>query len=487
MKRLFTLLLAAASIGGYAQDTTALRWVGVNESSELIFFMTDSSDLTQISYSYGSCHGIFLNAQDSLLYAVMDDPWMGGDRNLYKVNPFTGGVTLVHDFAGPQYIGSADISDDGKTVYVIEGQAGTTGQITSLDLATMTETTITTALYDGNSSFGMEYHPADSSLYIYEGSWAGATRLQRIDLATLTNTNEALVGWTTQLHGGKWTGTDSVFIVCAGYGCDMLLTDETSNNLTSFYSTCPVNVADIEEFVTLRNAKDKYCPGDSVLISLIYDGSTFTWYKDGVALAETNDSLWVSTDGTYQALFQLDGTSYMWSEEIMITQATVPNVNITQADNDSLICAGETITLTGATGGSLQWYLDGSAIAGATSNTYDATTTGSYNQMKTNLSGCSDTAAVAYVIYPDSPCDAGVEDLDADISIYPNPVKDQLNIQSANGIASVVIVDAIGKEVYRNEKVTETTLVIDFTNLTDGIYLVTVKAADGTVTKKVIK
>jgi hypothetical protein len=135
------------ALSSFAQDTTSLRWVGINESSELNFFDTDTTDLINYSASYGTGHGIFVNSQDSLIYGVFDNGAGGMDRNLYKINPFTGVMTLVWDLSLP-YISSADISADGKTLYVIQGQGGSSvdlGKITAINIATGTETFLTTA------------------------------------------------------------------------------------------------------------------------------------------------------------------------------------------------------------------------------------------------------------------------------------------------------------------------------------------------------
>lgn len=485
------------ALSSFAQDTTSLRWVGINDVNNFNFFKNDSTDLTNFTASYGAGFGVFMNSQDSLLYAVMGGGVSAGtDRNLYQINPFTGATTLILDLTIP-YISSADISADGKTLYVIQGQGGSSvdlGKITAINIATGTETFLTTALGDpGNSSYGMEFNPTDSSLYIFEGSWVGATRVQKIDLATLANTNVPMVGWTTQLHGALYTGTASKFIVTAGYGCNMLITDNSANNLVSFYNSCPYRTTDIEEIKTLRAPSNtiSICPNttDSVMISLIYEGTNFQWFKDGVLLSETNDTLMAFDAGVYRALIEIESTgNYMWSEPITITHATVPVVNITQATNDTLICPGDVITLNGASGGTLQWYRNGSIIAGATSSTYGATLSGVYNQTKTNTSGCVDSAAVSYVILDDAGCASGLNEFaSANVVLYPNPVNTILSVESSELINAVVVVDMIGKQVYRMDNVAKTFVNVDLSTLVKGSYFVRVKTTNGEIIKKIQK
>src|SRR5205085_11820242 len=59
-------------------------------------------------------------------------------------------------------------------------------------------------------------------------------------------------------------------------------------------------------------------------------------------------------------------------------------------------CAGGSILLTSSSNSGNQWYRNGTAIGGATSNTYSATASGSYTVKFTDGNGCTsaDSAAV---------------------------------------------------------------------------------------------
>ena len=497
MKKILTILFAFGSLLVSAQDTTSLRWVGLNEDIEFNFFKTDTSDLTNyfVATTYGTGQAVFMNNKDSLLYAIFDLN-SDGDRNLYSFNPFTGTYTLVRDLA-TTYVSSADISEDGSMLYVIEGNgvSGNIGKLSSVDLTTGVETLLTTALnVPLVSSYGIEFSPTDTSVYVFEGSYDGDTRVQAINLNTLVNTSSPMVGWNTQLHGAKWTGSGKKFIVTAGYGCDMLMTDNTANNLVSFYSTCPYNTADVEEFKMLRakGSVINICPNttDSTKISLIYGGTNFKWFLNGVALTETNDTLMAFAPGIYRALVEIDTTdNYMWSEPIQIVHSAVPVVTVTQATNDVLICPSETIILQGVSGGTLKWYRNGVLIPGAAASTYAATTAGAYNQTKTNLSGCIDSAAVSYVITDQlSGCTTNIgSQTFANLNMYPNPVESKLNIESAELVNVIIVYDIIGKEVFRTENVKKLNLSIDLTELASGSYFVKVFTASGETIRKIQK
>lgn len=486
MKNLFTLIVVALGLSVNAQDTTSWRYLTISSSSDLDYYFEDMSNMYMISGAGSSGHALFVNPQDSLLYAVIDMPG-DGSRHLYRIHPFTGTTTLVHAF-GASYVASACADADGN-VYGITGNAATTpGEIYKVAYGSLTESLFAASSLTDGEPRSIDYNWDDTSFHIYSGF---EELNYKMDIGTMTETISAISMGADEIHGAFYDTTNGEWYV-ANYGGDVYLTESTGTTGTLAFSSDNTTM-DITEIITLRTPTYdlKFCPEspDSIMISLIYDvaEADFDWYRDGVLLPESNDTIWTSAPGSYRALYSIDGGSaYMWSEEVMVSYYTVPNVNITQADNDSLICPGETITLTGATGGTLQWYMDGSPIAGATSSTYDATATGSYNQMKTNMSGCSDTAAVAYVIYDDI-CDAGIEDENADISIYPNPVNDNLNIQSSNAINSVIIVDVSGKEVFRKENIASVTLSIDFSDQRQGTYIITVNSDEGVYSRKILK
>jgi hypothetical protein len=74
---------------------------------------------------------------------------------------------------------------------------------------------------------------------------------------------------------------------------------------------------------------------------------------------------------------------------------TTPSVTVTGGGN---LCPGQTLTLTATGGGTSQWLQNNVNIPAANQTTYVVTAPGWYNMRKTNLSGCSDTAAVGVLV-----------------------------------------------------------------------------------------
>lgn len=98
--------------------------------------------------------------------------------------------------------------------------------------------------------------------------------------------------------------------------------------------------------------------------------------------------------GTYTCVIT-DNCSSTFTVNVTVSVNPLPVVTLS---GNSSVCAGDSTLLTASSGGTSQWYLNGVAIVGATSNTYYASTAGVYNMTKTNLNGCVDSAATGITV-----------------------------------------------------------------------------------------
>jgi len=131
------------------------------------------------------------------------------------------------------------------------------------------------------------------------------------------------------------------------------------------------------------------CAGDSIMF-MGTGASTYAWsggVTDGMNFAPAATNTYTVT-GT-------DANGCMDTATLMITVNTVPVVTLS---GNNAFCAGDSTLLTGSSGGTSQWYLNGAPISGANSNTYYATMAGIYNMTKTNLNGCMDSSSVGITV-----------------------------------------------------------------------------------------
>ena len=75
------------------------------------------------------------------------------------------------------------------------------------------------------------------------------------------------------------------------------------------------------------------------------------------------------------------------------------------------------------------------------------------------------------------------------ISVYPNPVGDQLTISSNSAISGkLVIINSVGQSVYENNLNEERTKTLDLTGIPTGIYFIQIKNDnDILIQRKIIK
>lgn len=157
-----------------------------------------------------------------------------------------------------------------------------------------------------------------------------------------------------------------------------------------------------------------YCAGGSYLLTidnpgtglndspLNYPSLTFKWYKEtgpttSVFVAD-GESLTVSTDGTYFVETNYGTcTSESFSNRVTVTESTNGSTtNIVSSLGNPFCPDSGPTTLTTSAGTSYQWYIDGTAIPGATEQTYNTEFSGTYS-VTVDLGGCISTASIELV------------------------------------------------------------------------------------------
>ncbi len=104
----------------------------------------------------------------------------------------------------------------------------------------------------------------------------------------------------------------------------------------------------------------------------------------------------VLANPTATTTYTITGTSVIGcvgTTTVTVTVNPAPPATVV-ASGPLTFCAGDEVTLTGPVGYSYQWYNGPGLIAGATNNTYIATSSGAYRLVVTNSFGCSTTSSV---------------------------------------------------------------------------------------------
>jgi hypothetical protein len=145
------------------------------------------------------------------------------------------------------------------------------------------------------------------------------------------------------------------------------------------------------------------CSGAAVVLTSSLT-SGVQWYKTGVLISGATSATYsATTAGTYTV--KPTACTSLVSNGIAITTGSNPSAPSAVVQSGNLLLCGpsaqvvlqSTVAPSGTTG--VQWYVDGSAIAGATAQTYTTSTPGSYVVRRVQLaSGCTSTASTALAV-----------------------------------------------------------------------------------------
>jgi len=154
-----------------------------------------------------------------------------------------------------------------------------------------------------------------------------------------------------------------------------------------------------------------YCAGGSYLLTidnpgtgsndspLQYPSLTFNWYKETSpttsVFVASGSSLSVTDPGTYFVETNYGTcTSNSYSNRVTISEATTSSTTSINSSLGNPYCASEgATTLSTINGNSYQWYKDGVAISGATSQTYVTDLAGTYT-VTIDLGDCVTNATI---------------------------------------------------------------------------------------------
>lgn len=209
---------------------------------------------------------------------------------------------------------------------------------------------------------------------------------------------------------------------------------------------------------------DTICVGDTTM--LIASGATsYSWdIGDSTAAIDVSPATTTtySVDGT-------DANGCMGSASVTVEVSAIPTPTVIDNGNGNLS------TQTGFA--SYQWYLNGSPIAGATSDTYIATANGNYSVEVTNAAGCIGLSPGEDII---------VISIDgtlfSNLEIYPNPNQGQFTIRLSMERSSELelnVLNMMGQQIYRHDAGMINNVWshnLDLGQIASGVYLVELKA-----------
>jgi hypothetical protein len=203
-----------------------------------------------------------------------------------------------------------------------------------------------------------------------------------------------------------------------------------------------------------------FCAGGAVtLIANVVIGTPLQWSFNGLPIdGATENQLVAAEAGLYAVQVTGDNGCTNTSDATPVVVNPVPEQPVITQQGDSLSASGD---------GSFQWYLNGSAIDGATDASYAVLVSGDYTVVVTDANGCNSTSEVYTYLSTGIDAHAAMQ-----VGVSPNPSNGAFTITwpSAQAGASFVITDAAGRRVQEG-RVNGTTTRIDLSGQPAGLYL----------------
>jgi hypothetical protein len=227
------------------------------------------------------------------------------------------------------------------------------------------------------------------------------------------------------------------------------------------------------------------CIGNTVNLTTQFTtaGLTAIWTLGGNPVANPAA---VSVTGLYQ-LIAVNNSGCADTALVDVTISAKPALGADQAVTKCTDSTKNLTTLFSTAGLTTNWTLGGNAVT----NPAAVSTAGTYQLIATNSFGCADTALVTIAnnqqLCPVNPPPVPVPD---QITISPNPVKDNLSVKVVRAAAAkvgITIHNAAGQVVYNStaqQAAGQTIYIIPMKKMNGGVYFVTVRVND---TKEKVK
>jgi hypothetical protein len=206
-----------------------------------------------------------------------------------------------------------------------------------------------------------------------------------------------------------------------------------------------------------------YCAGSSTTLTSSSPAGN-QWYLNGVAILSATAQTYVASQvGNYSIRATMNGCISSFSLPFALTVTPLPATPIISQNGNTL---GST-----ATSGN-QWYKDGVLIPGATGVYYSPTASGVYTVV-TTVNGCSSSSNP----FPFTYLPTAITDpvLDGMVSLYPNPVKDELHINNnSTHQLECTLISGVGKELLKLES-KQNNLIIPTRFMAAGVYYLKIR------------
>ncbi|EKT4551620.1 gliding motility-associated C-terminal domain-containing protein [Flavobacterium psychrophilum] len=145
-------------------------------------------------------------------------------------------------------------------------------------------------------------------------------------------------------------------------------------------------------FTIASSSGNTICPPATSILS-VTAGYSYQWSRDGVAISGAQANTYVASQaGSYTVIVNQGGCSSTSTPFVLSTEGFNSSIDVQQEPLANIISAGETKTITVTTDAvspTFEWYLNGTLIPLATTNSYTTSDVGNYKVKIKQTSGCN--------------------------------------------------------------------------------------------------
>jgi trimeric autotransporter adhesin len=182
--------------------------------------------------------------------------------------------------------------------------------------------------------------------------------------------------------------TGIIYTTPGTYAVKLVVSNSTGSD--SITKTTYITVVANPNKPTVTSSKPfTFCQGDSITLNSDVVGTAYQWMVNGSKVGGAfAQNLVVTTTGNYGVMVYNASGCATSSDSVIVTVNTYPPKPVVSSNlSSNFMCTGGTATFTSSANTGNQWYKNGVAITGSTSNIYNTTDSGSYT-VQVNNSGC---------------------------------------------------------------------------------------------------
>jgi predicted nucleotidyltransferase len=188
------------------------------------------------------------------------------------------------------------------------------------------------------------------------------------------------------------TDTSSYYVKINSGAYSVKVTNTRANCVaTSGQTIVTVNPGPVSPYITNIGALE-FCQGDSVELSVTNTlNYTYQWKKDGGAVGTDTSRFTAKNNGKYTlTVTNENGCSVSSADSVEVTVNPAPSAGNISLDGKGTFCEGGSVILSvpATAGYTYNWRNEYGLISGAETNSYTATTSGTYQLEVSNSKGC---------------------------------------------------------------------------------------------------